>query len=179
MSLLTVDNLTVAIDQTPIPNGVSFHIEPGEIFGIIGESGSGKSITALSVMGLLSDGATTTGTITLDGTSILDASEDKLCALRGETVGMVFQEPMTALNPVQTIGAQVAEVARIHQSANRTEAHQIAEATLTRVGLPPQSVSPNRYPHELSGGQRQRVVIAMAIALRPVSYTHLTLPTKA
>ena len=167
MSLLTVDNLTVAIDQTRILNGVSFHIEPGEIFGIIGESGSGKSITALSVMGLLPDGAATTGTITLEGTSILDASEDKLCALRGETVGMVFQEPMTALNPVQTIGAQVAEVARIHQSANRTEARQIAEATLTRVGLPPQAVSPNRYPHELSGGQRQRVVIAMAVALRP------------
>ncbi|MCL4132074.1 UNVERIFIED_CONTAM: hypothetical protein GTU68_021914, partial [Idotea baltica] len=121
-------------------------------------------MTALSIMGLLPDQAQTTGQVILDGNDILQTPEPELCKLRGQTVGMVFQEPMTALNPVQTIGAQVAETILIHEDVSRKTAHARAANMLVRVGL---EVSPNRYPHELSGGQRQRVVIAMAIALRP------------
>jgi peptide/nickel transport system ATP-binding protein len=139
-------------------------MQPGEIVAITGESGSGKSMTALAVMGLLPQGSRPQGAIMLDDTDILQTSEPDLCQMRGNTMGMVFQEPMTALNPVQTIGEQVAETILIHEKTTKAEAHKRAAAMLERVGL---KVAPTRYPHELSGGQRQRVVIAMAIALRP------------
>lgn len=164
MTLLSLKNLTLSIGDTQILHDVDLSMAAGEIAAITGESGSGKSMTALAIMGLLPDAARTTGQILLDGTDILQTSEPDLCRLRGNDMGMVFQEPMTALNPVQTIGKQVAETILIHGDASRTEARQRAADMLCKVGL---DVSPNRYPHELSGGQRQRVVIAMAIALRP------------
>ncbi len=124
-------------------------------------------MTALSIMRLLPRGAALSGQIMMDGQDLLAASETTLCGLRGRDIGMVFQEPMTALNPVKSIGAQVAETILVHGQANRTQALEIARNTLNRVGLPAEQFPLSRYPHELSGGQRQRVVIAMAIALRP------------
>ena len=164
MSLLAIKDLSVSIGQTQILSDVKLSIAAGEIVAITGESGSGKSMTALSVMGLLPHSAQAFGAITLDGTDVLRTSEPDLCKMRGKTMGMVFQEPMTALNPVQRIGDQVAETILIHEKTTKANAHKRAAAMLERVGL---KVAPTRYPHELSGGQRQRVVIAMAIALRP------------
>ena len=167
MTLLSVQNLSLGINRTPILHDVSFDIKAGEIVAVTGESGSGKSMTALSIMGLLPRGSTPTGSIILDGSDILQTDEASLCRMRGNDMGMIFQEPMTALNPVQTIGRQVAETIRVHEDTTKAEALTRAAQTLERVGLPNAEVPLNRYPHELSGGQRQRVVIAMAIALRP------------
>ncbi len=167
MSLLKIDRLNLDIHGAPILREVSLTVEEGKIAGVIGESGSGKSMTAFSVMQLLPEGSVTTGQISLYGEALLSASESTMCGVRGNQIGMVFQEPMTALNPVKTIGAQVAETILIHGQASRAEAMRIARETLNRVGLPKTHFPLNRYPHELSGGQRQRVVIAMAIALRP------------
>jgi peptide/nickel transport system ATP-binding protein len=164
MSLLAIKDLSLSIGDTEILHDIDLTIAAGEIVAITGESGSGKSMTALAVMGLLPRGSVAEGAINLDSTDILQTSETDLCKMRGNTMGMVFQEPMTALNPVQTIGAQVAETILIHEKTTKAEAHKRADAMLERVGL---KVPPSRYPHELSGGQRQRVVIAMAIALRP------------
>lgn len=167
MSLLSVKNLNLSIHGTDILKDVCFEIQAGKVFGIVGESGSGKSMTALSVMGLLPEGAKTTGRVTFDDRDLLTTPETDLCALRGNQIGMIFQEPMTALNPVQTIGQQVAETLVIHGKASRAAALKIARERLNRVGLPADRFPLDRYPHELSGGQRQRVVIALAIALRP------------
>ena len=165
MSLLTVDDLTVEIAGIRVLSGVSLDLAAGRTLAVIGESGSGKSMTALAVMGLLPEGATTTGRIALGGRDLTGLSERDLCALRGKDVGMIFQEPMTALNPLQTIGAQVAETLLIHRACGEAEALRVARDTLERVGL--KGFGLDRRPHELSGGQRQRVGIAMAIALRP------------
>ncbi len=167
MSLLKIKDLDLDIHGTPILKGVSLEIGEGEIHGVIGESGSGKSMTALSVMQLLPEGSACRGEIHLDGMSVLEASEPDLCRMRGDAVGMVFQEPMTALNPLQSIGAQVAETIRIHEDVSQAEAMVRAGEVLRRCELPPEDFPLSRYPHELSGGQRQRVVIAIAIALRP------------
>ena len=167
MTLLAIENLSLNIHGTPILKDVSLTIAPGEIHAVTGESGSGKSMTALTVMQLLPNGAQATGRVTLDGTDILTATEDRMCAIRGNDVGMVFQEPMTALNPVRTIGDQVMETILIHNALPRDRARTRAADVLARVGLPGDRFPLTRYPHELSGGQRQRVVIAMAIALRP------------
>ena len=167
MSLLDITNLSLSINGTPILRDVSLSVNTGEIVAVTGESGSGKSLTALATMGLLPKGSQTTGTITLEGQNLLTTSEADLCNIRGNKIGMVFQEPMTALNPVQTIGAQVAETILIHGSMRKSDAMARAADVLTRVGLPQEQFPLSRYPHELSGGQRQRVVIAMAIALRP------------
>jgi len=164
MKLLSIKDLSLKIGETKILRDVDLHMNAGEVVAITGESGSGKSMTALSVMGLLPQAAKAAGQITLDGVDILNASEPELCDMRGNTMGMVFQEPMTALNPVQTIGAQVAETILIHERISKRAAHTRAAAMLQRVGL---TLSPDRYPHELSGGQRQRVVIAMAIVRQP------------
>ena len=167
MSLLHVENLGLDIYGAPILRDVSFSVDSGKILGVVGESGSGKSMTAYSVMQLLPRGASSFGKIALDDYDILTLPEDQLCKLRGNQVGMIFQEPMTALNPLKTIGNQVAETIRIHGKATKAEARKIARDTLDRVELPGDKFSLSRYPHELSGGQRQRVVIAMAIALQP------------
>ena len=167
MSLLSITNLSLSINGTPILRDVSLSVNTGEIVAVTGESGSGKSLTALASMGLLPKGSQATGTITLEGQDLLTTSEADLCNIRGNNIGMVFQEPMTALNPVQTIGAQVAETILIHGSTSKSDAMARAADVLTRVGLPQDRFPLSRYPYELSGGQRQRVVIAMAIALRP------------
>ncbi|MDF3381886.1 MULTISPECIES: ABC transporter ATP-binding protein [Sulfitobacter] len=168
MTLLSVSNLSLSIHGLRILDGVTFSVAPGEIVAVTGESGSGKSMTALAAMQLLPKGATTTGHIMLGEDDLTQMDEAALCDMRGNDIGMVFQEPMTALNPVQTIGRQVAETIRVHEpSVSRAEAEARAADTLTRVGLPQDRFPLSRYPHELSGGQRQRVVIAIAIALRP------------
>lgn len=163
--MIALDRLSLHIHGTAILRDVSLDIAPGEIMGLVGESGSGKSMTALAIMGLLPQGARATGTINLDGTDLLTQSEAQLCAVRGDRIGMIFQEPMTALNPVQTIGEQVAETLIIHSRASRAEARRIARDRLDRVGL--SQIALDRFPHELSGGQRQRACIAAAIALNP------------
>lgn len=164
---LQVSALNLSIHDTPILNNVSFEVAAGNVLGIVGESGSGKSMTAYSILQLLPEGAFLSGSIVLEGQELIGQPERALCDLRGDVVGMIFQEPMTALNPVQTIGQQVAETVYIHGGVSRRQALVIARETLDRVGLPAPEFSLDRYPHELSGGQRQRVVIAMAIALKP------------
>ncbi|WP_037313802.1 ABC transporter ATP-binding protein [Ruegeria halocynthiae] len=167
MTLLQIENLSLSIHGAEILKQVSLDIAPGQIVAVTGESGSGKSMTALAVMQLLPNGAVADGAIRLQGQDLLNRPEAELCALRGAATGMVFQEPMTALNPVKTIGDQVMETILIHKAMPRAQARARAQEVLTRVGLPPDRFPLSRYPHELSGGQRQRVVIAMAIALRP------------
>jgi len=167
MSLLEIEGLRLAIDGTPILNGIDLTVGTGEVVGLVGESGSGKSMTALSVMRLLPPGAAATGRIGFDGIDLLSAPEAAMEKLRGDDIGMVFQEPMTALNPVKTIGEQVAEGIRHHTGANRRDAEDRARHMLARVGLPEERFPLTRYPHQLSGGQRQRVVIAIACALNP------------
>ncbi|TIM39796.1 MAG: ABC transporter ATP-binding protein [Mesorhizobium sp.] len=167
MSLLEIERLSLTIGDTPILRDVELSVAPGEVMGLVGESGSGKSITALTVMRLLPWAARASGRVAFEGIDILAASEDQMCALRGDDIGMVFQEPMTALNPVKTIGEQVAEGIRWHTRASRADAEDRARKMLDRVGLPSAQFPLSRYPHELSGGQRQRVVIAIACALKP------------
>ena len=167
MALLEVRNLALTIGATEILKDIDLSVDAGEILGIIGESGSGKSMTALSIMQLLPTGSQTRGSIRLDGTEVLNLPDAEMRKIRGGIAGMVFQEPMTALNPVKTIGEQVAETALVHGRMSRREAMEIARQTLERVELPADRFPLDRYPHELSGGQRQRVVIAMAIAMRP------------
>ena len=167
MSLLDIRNLAVGIGPIPILRGVDLSLDRGEVLGLVGESGSGKSMTALSIMRLLPPRSRVSGEIVLDGESLIGLTEAEMCARRGRDIGMIFQEPMSALNPVQTIGAQVAETVRLHRRVGRREADEVARDTLDRVGLPRDRFPLSRYPHDLSGGQRQRVVIAMAIALAP------------
>ncbi|MFC4214492.1 ABC transporter ATP-binding protein [Pseudophaeobacter arcticus] len=167
MTLLDISNLSLRIGSLEILKDVSVSVQAGEIVAITGESGSGKSMTAFAVMGLLPDTATTVGQITLSGVDLLSQSETQMCGLRGHSIGMVFQEPMTALNPVKTIGDQVMETILIHKAMPPDQARARARELLDRVGLPADRFPLGRFPHELSGGQRQRVVIAMAIALRP------------
>ena len=167
MSLLEIENLSLAIHGVPILKQVDLSIAPGQIVAVTGESGSGKSMTALAVMQLLPNGAEVSGAIRLNGSELVNRPEAEMCALRGASIGMVFQEPMTALNPVKTIGDQVMETILIHKAMPPAQARARAKEVLSRVGLPPDRFPLSRFPHELSGGQRQRVVIAMAIALRP------------
>ena len=167
MSLLEVENLRLNIGHVPILKDIHLTIEQGEVLGLVGESGSGKSMTALTVMKLLPFSSTAAGRVTFDGIDILAAPETAMNKLRGNEIGMVFQEPMTALNPVKTIGEQVAEGIRWHTRVSRAEAEETARQILDRVGLPESKFPLSRFPHELSGGQRQRVVIAIACALKP------------
>jgi peptide/nickel transport system ATP-binding protein len=167
VSLLEIEKLRLDIGATPILKGIDLSIEKGEVMGLVGESGSGKSMTALAIMQLLPHAAKTSGRLAFDGIDILGSTEEAMCRLRGDDIGMVFQEPMTALNPVKTIGEQVAEGIRWHTGANRADAETRAKQILDRVGLPETKFPLTRYPHELSGGQRQRVVIAIACALKP------------
>ncbi|PSJ63863.1 ABC transporter ATP-binding protein [Pseudaminobacter soli (ex Li et al. 2025)] len=167
MSLLEIEKLSLNIGRVPILKDVDLTLDAGEVMGLVGESGSGKSMTALTVMQLLPSVAKAKGRVHFDGIDILAAPEPAMCKLRGNKIGMVFQEPMTALNPVKTIGEQVAEGIRWHTRASRAEAEDRARKILDRVGLPAKKFPLSRYPHELSGGQRQRVVIAIACALKP------------
>ncbi|APH72589.1 ABC transporter ATP-binding protein [Aquibium oceanicum] len=167
MALLEIEKLSLSIAGMPILKNVDLSIGAGETMGLVGESGSGKSMTALTIMKLLPSAARATGRVTFDGIDILAAPEAAMCRLRGDDIGMVFQEPMTALNPVKTIGEQVAEGIRWHTGASRADAEASARRMLDRVGLPEAKFPLSRYPHQLSGGQRQRVVIAIACALKP------------
>jgi len=163
-ALLSLEAVGVRIGGADILTDIAFTVRAGKTLGIVGESGSGKSMCALAAMRLLPRGAALSGSIGFDGQDLARLDERALQAIRGGEIGMVFQEPMTALNPLKTIGDQVAESLRQHGTA---DAHRRAAATLERVGLANDTVPPGRYPHELSGGQRQRVVIAIAIACRP------------
>ncbi|MDH3595030.1 MAG: ABC transporter ATP-binding protein [Rhodospirillales bacterium] len=171
MALLEVEGLNVEIagdrGRARVLDHVDFALERGRSLGIVGESGCGKSMTALAVMGLLPEAARAGGRIRFAGEDLLGLDEKALCAIRGRRIAMVFQEPMTALNPVKSIGVQVAEGLRRHLGLGRTEAEGRAVALLERVGLPSRRFPPGLYPHQLSGGQRQRVVIAMALACGP------------
>lgn len=167
MTVLSIANLTLAIHGETVLSDIDLTVSAGEIVGVVGESGSGKSMTALAIMQLLPHGSAWSGEIAVAGNDLGAMGEPELCAMRGRDMAMVFQEPMTALNPVQCIGDQVAETICIHTGAGRREALALARKALDRVGLPAGQFPLDRYPHELSGGQRQRVVIAMAIALRP------------
>jgi peptide/nickel transport system ATP-binding protein len=167
VSLLEVEGLGLSIRGRRVLREVALTAEAGEVLGVIGESGSGKSLTALAVMGLVPRGFEVSGRVLLDWTDLLERSEAEMCGVRGRDIGMIFQEPMTALNPLQPIGEQVAETVRVHGRGGPRAAMRTAAETLARVGLPPERFPLTRYPHELSGGQRQRVGIAMAIALRP------------
>ena len=164
---VAIRNLSLRIGEAQILSEVSLSLTAGEVTGLIGRSGSGKSMTALAMLGLAPRTAYITGEIAIGGKHMLAMKDDALCALRGREVGMVFQEPMTALNPLQTIGAQVAEVFLTHDKITKNKAMERARAALARAGLPSDEVSPERRPHELSGGQRQRAVIAIATALNP------------
>lgn len=167
--LLEVSGLGVRAGDRTLLADVGFRLEPGERLGLIGESGSGKSLTALNLIGLLPDRLTATGSVRLDGVdgNLLDLSERAWTRLRGDDVSMVFQEPMSALNPLMRVGNQVGEVLTLHRDLGRRERRSVVLDLLTAVNLPdPQRIA-RSYPHELSGGQRQRVLIAIAMANRP------------
>jgi peptide/nickel transport system ATP-binding protein len=165
--LLAVDSLSVSVGDVRILNNLSFQVDRGEILGLVGASGSGKSMTALAIMRLLPARARLSGTVRLHGEALGAKSEAQLQDIRGRDIGMVFQEPMTALNPLMRIGDQVAETVRLHVAVSRSRANAMAREALDSVGLKEDHAAFDRYPHELSGGQRQRVAIAIAIVLRP------------
>ncbi len=150
-------------------DGVSFQLKRGETLAIVGESGCGKSITALSLLRLIPDppGRIVGGSITLDGRNLIDLSEEEMRRVRGNDISMIFQEPMTSLNPVMTIGDQIAEVVRLHQSVSKAEALKKAEDMLRIVRIPVPEQRVKEYPHQLSGGMRQRAMIAIALACSP------------
>ncbi|WP_406317922.1 ABC transporter ATP-binding protein [Streptosporangium sp. NBC_01639] len=147
--------------------GVSYRLSRGEVLGIVGESGSGKSVTSLAVMGLLPPGAEVSGSVRLHGQELLDMPEEKLTRLRGKSIGMIFQDPLSAFTPVYTIGDQIAEAVRIHQKVGKDKAAKRAVELLDLVGIPHPDVRAKAFPHEFSGGMRQRAMIAMAIANDP------------
>ncbi|MFI9556421.1 ABC transporter ATP-binding protein [Nonomuraea endophytica] len=164
--MLSVEGLSVRAGELELVREVSFAIAPGERVGLIGESGSGKSLTALSLMGLLPEGVSASGTAVLGGHRLLGVPEKRLKGLRGRTVSMVFQEPMTALNPLMRVGAQVSEVMTLH-GRDRAAARARTLDLLDRVRLPHPAQIARAYPHQLSGGQRQRVMLAIALANEP------------
>ncbi len=164
---LEVEDLRVLVGDVEAVRGVSFALEAGSRTGLIGESGSGKTLTALALMGLLPDGLSATGRVLYKGRDLLSLADDEFCELRGDRLAMVFQEPMTALNPVMRIGDQVAEPLMVHRGMGRQEALATATRNLHRVQIPDPEEKMRAYPHELSGGQRQRAMIAMAMACSP------------
>jgi len=172
-ALLSVRDLRVgfATEDGPLQavDGVSFDLAPGEVLAIVGESGSGKSVTAQTVVGLTrSPGARIEGSARLGETELIGASDSELRLVRGERIGMVFQDPMTSLNPVYRVGAQIVEAIRAHRPRiGKGEAHRQAVELLDSVGIPDPGRRIDAYPHELSGGMRQRAMIAMALALDP------------
>ncbi|MEZ3156212.1 ABC transporter ATP-binding protein [Microbacterium sp. BWR-S6Y] len=164
---LVVRDLRIEIGGRTVVDGVSFDVPDGARVGLIGESGSGKSLTSLAILGLLPEGARATGSVRWNDREILGLPDAQLAALRGDDIGIVFQEPRTALNPIRTVGRQIGESVRIHEGVSRREALRRAVIEAERVALPDPQRLVSRYPHQLSGGQRQRVAIAMALACRP------------
>ncbi|WP_229233871.1 ABC transporter ATP-binding protein, partial [Citrobacter amalonaticus] len=170
MSLLKVNRLTVTRgEDIALVDNVSFTLEAGEMLGLVGESGSGKTVTCRALMRLLpGDGLRISGgEVVLDGRDILPLSEGQMSAVRGREIGMIFQNPTSHLNPVMTIGEQIAESRRLHFAANRRQAREDALALLRQVGIPDPRNRLNSYPHEFSGGMRQRAMIAVALASEP------------
>ncbi|WP_077037118.1 ABC transporter ATP-binding protein, partial [Pelomonas sp. KK5] len=165
--MLEVSDLRIRIAGVERVRGLSFSLAAGETLALIGESGSGKTLTALALMGLLPDGAQVSGSIRFKGRELLGLRERDWCALRGKSLAMAFQEPMTALNPLHRAGAQVAEARRLHQGRARAQADEEAKALLRFLSLEPAERIAASYPHQLSGGQRQRVGLAMALACGP------------
>jgi peptide/nickel transport system ATP-binding protein len=169
--LLEVADLSIDL---PTPDGArrivrqaSFTLDRGETLGIVGESGSGKTMTALALMGLLPEGAMTSGAILFEGRDLAKLSEAEMQTLRGDRIAMIFQEPMTALNPLLSVGRQIAEPLILHRGLSKAAAQAEAVKLLRRVGLPDPERRVRAYPHELSGGQRQRAMIAMALSCEP------------
>ncbi|MGQ9569830.1 MAG: ABC transporter ATP-binding protein [Thermodesulfovibrionales bacterium] len=171
MSLLEVRNLEVffrsAINSIKVLSGLSFQIKEGEAFGLVGESGCGKSLTALSIMGILPHNAYAVGKIIFKGKNLLELDNDSMRKLRGKELSMIFQEPMTSLNPVLTVGHQVAEVLITHLGLSKKEALTHTLGLFKAVKIPSPETRIKEYPHQMSGGMRQRVMIAMAIACKP------------
>ncbi|MEV6244402.1 ABC transporter ATP-binding protein [Lentzea sp. NPDC051838] len=173
MALLEVRDLSVVFQrkgEEPFTavDGVSFDVEPGQTVGLVGESGCGKSVTSLAIMGLLPKrGAKITGTVKYDGTDLLKLSDKEMRDRRGRDLGMVFQDPLSSLNPVVPIGLQVTEVLERHRGMPRKEAMIEAKDLLDKVGIPDPNRRLKEYPHQLSGGMRQRALIAIALACRP------------
>ena len=171
--LLRVSNLTVGLVRrgrppTPIVEDVSFDISPGERFGIVGESGSGKSLTLRAIAGLLPRGIEViSGSVLFAGQDVMTLPPAKRRALMGPEIAMIFQEPMTALNPVMRVGEQIAEGPRRYLGLSKNQARELAVATMAKTGIPDPARRASAYPHELSGGLRQRIMIAMALSCRP------------
>jgi peptide/nickel transport system ATP-binding protein len=171
VSVLAISDLSLAIradgEEFPILNGVNLEIEPGEIHGLAGESGSGKTITGLTVMGLEPRNSTVTGVVEVNGISVLDKSKTALNSIRGSVVGMIFQDPSTSLHPMLNIERQLTDHTRKHLKLGKKEAIAKAVEALGRVGIEDPKNALGRYPHEFSGGQRQRIAIASALACEP------------
>jgi oligopeptide/dipeptide ABC transporter ATP-binding protein len=168
MTVLSVESLTITAGPNALVEEVSFTVAKGEMLALVGESGCGKSVTALAAMRLLPPALRLAGgRILLDGTDLATLGPERLRRLRGNRIGMIFQEPMTSLNPVFPIGDQIAEVLRIHHGLSRRAALDRAAELLDLVGLPTPRAQLARYPHQMSGGQRQRVMIAIALACEP------------
>ena len=167
MTLLSVKNLGVRYDGIPLLHNVTFDIEPGECVALVGESGSGKSTTALAIAGLLADNAQATGHVAFEGNNLLTLGTTARRQLQGDRIGIIFQEPLTSLNPVMRIGEQITEVLRQHRTLDAKAARQRAGELLERVRIPKPWETLDAFPHMLSGGQRQRVMIAIAIACDP------------
>jgi peptide/nickel transport system ATP-binding protein len=171
--LLSVENLHVHFKTDDgvvrVVNGVSWSLKPGETLGIVGESGSGKSVSAMAILGLIPmpPAVYPEGSIHFRGRSMLDASDDELRRIRGREISMIFQDPLTCLNPVYTVGYQITEAIRTHEKLSRAEARQRAVDLLAEVGIPNPQQRAKAYPHQFSGGMRQRAMIAMALALDP------------
>ena len=167
-ALLEVRDLSIRFGGHTAVDGISFHIAPGEVLGLVGESGSGKSATSLALLQLLPPAATCTGQILLGGRNLLSLPAAEMRTLRGREIAMIFQEPMTALNPVMPIGEQIAEAVRVHHpKLSRAEVRERVLEALSVVALPDPARRFADYPHQFSGGQRQRILIAMATANRP------------
>lgn len=170
--LLQVNDLTVSFfnrhSEVQAVRGISFEVRPGEILGVVGESGSGKSVTAHAILRLLKEsGRITGGDIRYRGESLLGKSEAEMRRLRGNDIAMIFQDPMTSLNPVFTIGSQISDIIRRHQGVSKVQANKAAVEMLRLVGIPSPEKRCRNYPHEFSGGMRQRVLIAMALSCHP------------
>jgi len=167
--ILNIQNLNISTFNNSILNNVSLKIHKGEMIGLVGESGSGKSVTALSILALLDEKAMKidTGKIFLSNENVLEKNEIEMQKIRGNKISMIFQEPMTSLNPVFTIGDQINEVHNIHTNLSGQDANELTINLLDKVGIPNPKISIKKYPHQLSGGQRQRVMIAMALSCKP------------
>ncbi|HEU5421731.1 MAG TPA: ABC transporter ATP-binding protein [Streptosporangiaceae bacterium] len=169
--LLAVSNLTVSLPASggyaDVVRSSSFTIGEDDTLGIVGESGSGKSMTALAIMGLLPRGGRATGSVKFDGTEILGMADRDLRHLRGAVMSMIFQDPLSSLNPYYTVGLQIEEAYLAHRGGSRKAAHKLAAEAMAEVGIPDPAVRARHYPHQFSGGQRQRIMIAMALICEP------------